>query len=144
MLCDFSTDLRCKRCGYLAKTLPLYRHCQTIEEMARDHLNAWAHGRIKIPPVRLGSMVAAGLVTIGVTEERVKKIVGRDCGCAKRKNRLDAASEGFTKVIESAANRILDAVAPHPVDESDVVALAQSIAKSPLTNQGLKDRAAGL
>ena len=144
MLCQFDEEtLRCPRCGYLAKKIPLYRHCQTIEEMARSHLDAWAHGRIKIPPLRLGSMIAAGLTTIGVTEERVKKIIGKDCGCAARKSKLDAVGEGVTTAIQSAANRALDAALPHPVTESDVAALAQSIAASPLTNQGLKDKAAG-
>lgn len=143
MLCEFDdTTLRCSRCGFAAKTLPHYRHCQTIEEMARAHLNAWSHGRIKIPPLRLGSMIAAGLTTIGVTEDRVKKIVGKDCGCAARKNKLDAVGEGMTTAIQSAANRALDAVLPHPVTEADVAALAQAIASSPLTNHGLKRKAA--
>jgi hypothetical protein len=143
MLCQFDHDtLRCPRCGFLAKKLPHYRNCQTIEEMARSHLDAWAHGRIRIPPLRLGSMIAAGLTFVGVTEERVKKLVG-DCGCAKRKNKLDAVGEGVTNAIQSTANRALDAMLPHPISEDDVAALAQSIAASPLTNQGLKDRAAG-
>jgi hypothetical protein len=143
MLCAFDSDtLRCPRCGFIVKKLPHYRHCQTIEEQARTHLDAWAHGRIKIPPARLGSWIAAGLTTIGITEERVKKIIG-DCGCAKRKNKLDAFGEGVTTAIQSTANRALDAILPHPITEDDVAALAQSIAASPLTNQGLKDRAAG-
>lgn len=141
MLCDFDdTTLRCSRCGFIAKSLPHYRHCQTIEEMARSHLDAYAHGRIQIPPMRLGSIIAAGLTSIGVTEERVKKLVG-DCGCAARKNRLDAVGESVTTAIQSTANRLLDAVLPHPVSEGDVAALAQAIASSPLVNPGLKDRA---
>jgi len=144
MLCNFEDGtLRCRRCGYTASKLPLYRHCQTIEEIARAHLDALARGRIRIPPLRLGSMIAAGLTTIGVTEERVKKIVGKDCGCAARKNKLDAVGEGVTTAIQSVANRAIDAVLPHPVTEADVAALAQSIASSPLTNHGLKERAAG-
>jgi hypothetical protein len=143
MLCNFEHDtLRCTRCGFLARKLPTYRKCRTIEEMARERLDAWAHGRIKIPPARLGSWIAAGLTTIGITEERVKKIIG-DCGCAKRKNKLDALGEGVTTAIQSTANRALDAILPHPITEDDVAALAQSIAASPLTNQGLKDKAAG-
>jgi hypothetical protein len=143
MLCDFTPDtLRCPRCGFLAKSLPHYRNCQTIEELARTHINAWSHGRIRIPPARLGSWIAAGLTAVGITPERVKKIVG-DCGCARRKNKLDALGEGVTTAIQSTANRALDAILPHPITEDDVAALAQSIAASPLTNQGLKDKAAG-
>jgi hypothetical protein len=143
MLCNFNPDtLRCSRCGFLADKLPQYRQCQTIEEQARAHLDAWAHGRIKIPPLRLGSMIAAGLTTIGVTEERVKKLVG-DCGCARRKNKLDALGEGLSNAVSASANRALDAILPHPFSEADVAAMSQSIADSPLTNQGLKDKAAG-
>lgn len=143
MLCQFrEPDLRCPRCGYVAKTTPYYRNCQTIDEMARATLDAWSHGRIKVPPLRLGSMVAAGLAAVGVTEERVKRIVG-DCGCTARKNKLDAAGEGLSNAIAATANRALDTMLPHPVTEDDVAALANSIANSPLTNQGLKDRAAG-
>jgi hypothetical protein len=143
MLCDFDTDtLRCPRCGFIATKLPHYRQCQTIEEQARAHLEAWSHARIKIPPLRLGSMIAAGLNMVGVTEERVKKLVG-DCGCSQRKNKLDQVGEGVTQAISATANRALDAIIPHPVTEDDVAAVAQAIADSPLTNQGLKDKAAG-
>lgn len=144
MLCNFDPDtIRCRRCGFLAKSLPHYRNCQTIEEMARANLDAWSHGRIKIPPARLGSWIAAGLTAVGVTEERVKRVVG-DCGCSRRKNKLDALGEVASKAVQAAANKALDAMLPHPVTEDDVASLAQSIASSPLTNQGLRDKAAGL
>jgi hypothetical protein len=143
MLCDFDADsLRCLRCGFLSEKLPQYRQCQTIEEMARSHLDAWAHGRIRVPPVRLGSIIAAGLNLVGVTEERVKKMVG-DCGCSRRKNTLDAAGESLSNAVSRVANKALDAIVPHPVTEDEVAALAQSIAENPLTNRGLKERAAG-
>lgn len=144
MLCQLDeTTLRCPRCGFLAKSLPHYRNCQTIEEMARHYVSAMARSRIKIPPLRLGSAIAAGLTMVGVTEDRVKKIVGGDCGCAARKSKLDAVGEGVSKTIERAANAALEAVLPYGVTEDDVAAVAQSIAASPLTNQGLKDKAAG-
>jgi predicted XRE-type DNA-binding protein len=34
-------------------------------------------------------MVAAGLSAVGITEERVSKLVGGDCGCSKRKQLLN-------------------------------------------------------
>jgi hypothetical protein len=37
----------------------------------------------------LGDMVAAGLSAVGITEERVSKLVGGDCGCSKRKQLLN-------------------------------------------------------
>lgn len=38
----------------------------------------------------LGDMVKAGLSAIGITEERVTKAIGRECGCSKRAEKLNA------------------------------------------------------
>lgn len=38
----------------------------------------------------LGDMVASGLSTVGITKERVSKLVGGDCGCQKRQEALNA------------------------------------------------------
>ena len=38
----------------------------------------------------LGDMVAAGLSAVGITKERVSKLAGGDCGCAKRQAALNA------------------------------------------------------
>lgn len=32
----------------------------------------------------LGDMVAAGLSAVGITEERVSRVLGKPCGCKKR------------------------------------------------------------
>ena len=37
----------------------------------------------------LGDMVAAGLSAVGITKERVSKLAGGDCGCAKRQAALN-------------------------------------------------------
>ena len=37
----------------------------------------------------LGDMVATGLSAVGITKERVSKILGRDCGCPKRQEALN-------------------------------------------------------
>ena len=37
----------------------------------------------------LGDYVAKGLSAVGVTPEKVSKVIGRDCGCNKRKQRLN-------------------------------------------------------
>jgi hypothetical protein len=34
-------------------------------------------------------MVKAGLSAIGITEERVSKAIGRECGCSKRAEKLN-------------------------------------------------------
>lgn len=41
------------------------------------------------PPKGLGDMVASGLSSIGITKERVSKLAGGDCGCAKRQQALN-------------------------------------------------------
>jgi hypothetical protein len=37
----------------------------------------------------LGDMVAAGLSAVGITKERVSKMLGKPCGCAKRQKMLN-------------------------------------------------------
>jgi hypothetical protein len=37
----------------------------------------------------LGDIVKAGLSAIGITEERVTKAIGRECGCSKRAEKLN-------------------------------------------------------
>jgi hypothetical protein len=37
----------------------------------------------------LGDMVGAALATVGVTEDRVSKWLGRPCGCKRRKEKLN-------------------------------------------------------
>ena len=37
----------------------------------------------------LGDMVAAGLSSVGITKERVSAIVGGDCGCHERQQKLN-------------------------------------------------------
>jgi hypothetical protein len=40
-------------------------------------------------PFGLGDMVAAGLSAIGITKERVSAVVGGDCGCGARQQKLN-------------------------------------------------------
>ena len=44
------------------------------------------------PPAEpgLGDMVAAGLSAVGITKERVSKVLGRPCNCGKRQEALNA------------------------------------------------------
>lgn len=37
----------------------------------------------------LGDMVASGLSSVGITKERVSAIVGGDCGCGERQQKLN-------------------------------------------------------
>ena len=44
----------------------------------------------------LGDMVAAGLAAVGITPERVSKVLGvKDCGCGKRKQALNELGRKF-------------------------------------------------
>lgn len=100
MMCDFNADtLRCRRCGYLAKRLPTYRVCRTIPEMAVKIATEQTTRRIAVPPLPLGTAVSRGLAAFGVTPQRIKKAIGRDCGCDKRKAILDAAGAADRKSV---------------------------------------------
>ena len=41
------------------------------------------------PRPGLGDAVAAGLSAVGITPERVSKVIGKPCGCNKRKRALN-------------------------------------------------------
>jgi len=41
------------------------------------------------PKAGLGDMVASALSAIGITKERVALVVGGDCGCSKRQEKLN-------------------------------------------------------
>jgi len=79
-------EARCRERGY---TLDAVRACIvaedgdtiTVDEMHKDYPRA---------KPGLGDMVAAGLSAIGITKERVSKVVGGDCGCKQRQEALNA------------------------------------------------------
>lgn len=43
----------------------------------------------------LGDMVAAGLSAVGITKERVSRVLGRPCGCGKRQAKLNDLGRRF-------------------------------------------------
>jgi hypothetical protein len=63
----------CCRCGFkiCGVKLPVYRLCDVQ------------------PSPGLGDRVASSLSAIGITKERVSKLAGGDCGCAKRQAALN-------------------------------------------------------
>jgi hypothetical protein len=140
LMCEFDAHtFKCYRCGYLAKRLPTYRVCRTITEMAQQIATDHATKRISIPPIAIGTSAAKALSFVGITPRRVKKVIGKDCGCDKRKATLDNFGAAVSSVIERAANGILNAVLPSPVGADDVAAIANSLQASQFTNAGLKD-----
>ncbi len=78
---------RCRERGY---TLDAVRPCivsQDGDTIAVDE----THPAYPRPRPGLGDLVAAGLDAIGITKERVNRMVGGDCGCGKRQAALNAA-----------------------------------------------------
>lgn len=46
-------------------------------------------------PKGLGDYVATGLSAVGITPEKVSKVIGKPCGCNKRKERLNKLGKKF-------------------------------------------------
>ena len=139
VMCQFdATTLQCVRCGYQAKKFKTFRVCRTIPEIAREISRHSSTQRISLPPLRIGSAVSSALSTIGITPNFAKAIIGKDCGCDRRKAWLDSFGAALSSTISGAANAVLNAVIPHPVSDDEVADIAQGIHDSPLTNAGLK------
>lgn len=51
------------------------------------------------PRVYLGSAIADALARVGITEQAVSALIGRPCGCAARRRRLDQWSEWAERVL---------------------------------------------
>ena len=78
-------EARCRQRGY---TLDEVRACivsQDGDQITVDETHP-AYPRAK---PGLGDMVAAGLSAIGITEQRVSKVLGRPCGCSNRAEALN-------------------------------------------------------
>lgn len=85
------------------KNATWHRLCQTRS----DYRAAWDEGygpgqigtarrkprKLRRKRVRLGDIVSKALALVGVTEERVTEWLGRPCGCAKRRKRLNDLHE---------------------------------------------------
>ena len=137
-MCDFNSDsMRCSRCGYLAESLPTYRVCHTLEEIARHYLHTASSNRIRVPPIRLGDAVSSALEYVGVTKERVSKAIGKDCGCKQKQDTLNLIGMSVSGAVNNAANKVINALLPNPYSDDEVASLANSLAKNPETNKGL-------
>jgi hypothetical protein len=66
-------------------------------------------------PLQLGDAVEKALTAVGITSERVTAFLGRECGCAERKEKLNRlsswAASFFTGTAEPIENIIPPAVA---------------------------------
>ena len=78
-------DMRCVERGY---TLDEVRPCIVSEDGDTITVDE-KHPAYPRRKPGLGDMVAAGLSAVGITKERVSKLAGGDCGCAKRQAALN-------------------------------------------------------
>jgi hypothetical protein len=78
-------EARCRERGY---TLDEVRACIVSQDGDRITVDE-THPAYPRKKPGLGDMVAAGLSAVGITKERVSKILGKQCGCAKRQEKLN-------------------------------------------------------
>ena len=78
-------EARCRERGY---TLDEVMPCVVAQDGDQWTIDV-DHPAYPRPKPGLGDMVAAGLSAVGITKERVSKLVGGDCGCAKRQEALN-------------------------------------------------------
>lgn len=99
MDCIIGDDLRCTRCGRVAKTKALRRNCGPRPKRA-----ALARG--------LGDVLADGLAAVGITKKRAQAVASAmgfaDCGCKQRQQALNdvGASLGFPAGRGSPVDRL--------------------------------------
>jgi hypothetical protein len=56
-------------------------------------------------PKGLGDHVETALTSLGITKERVEKFVGRPCGCAERRERLNALGRWAVRILQGKTDR---------------------------------------
>jgi hypothetical protein len=86
MLCQLdqlsSGQWRCTECGKVTK---------------RSYPKAPVQKCNEIKPAGLGDRIASGLSAIGITKDRVSRVIGRPCGCGKRQAKLNRLGECVAK-----------------------------------------------
>jgi hypothetical protein len=82
---------RCRERGY---TLDEVRAC-IVSQDGDDITVDETHPAFPRARPGLGDLVKSGLSAIGITEERVSKVIGRPCGCGGRAEMLNAAGAKY-------------------------------------------------
>lgn len=59
----------------------------------------------------LGDLIGAALAAVGVTEERVSRLLGKGCHCGERKARLNALDAWARRVVSGKTERARDYLA---------------------------------
>jgi hypothetical protein len=55
--------------------------------------------RARLPAIGLGDRVSQALSLVGITEQRVSKLLGRPCGCSKRREALNRLGRRLRKTL---------------------------------------------
>lgn len=66
---------------------------------------------------KLGDVIEKALATVGITEERVTKVLGKPCGCKARKERWNRLSLWAARVVTGKtedAEKYLDEILQEP------------------------------
>jgi len=110
MYCKVNPETKtCDRCGRTLNNAKAKRICINEQDRARAFERITKGPRIAVPRIFLGEKVQGLLRSIGITEERVKKILNvKDCGCSRRKKTLDDVSEELAFRLEVFLNRAAD------------------------------------
>jgi hypothetical protein len=120
MLCDFVFDadgdrLRatCARCGRVVrvKSRRVFAACRAAEvPLTAEQLAAVVKSGAEPDgwrPWPIGDAVQRGLAAVGITEERIQRMIGgRDCGCGARAAALNAYGERLQRRIRGAAKAV--------------------------------------
>lgn len=61
-------------------------------------------------PFQLGDAISTALSSVGITEDRVSKWLGRPCGCAKRRKKLNELSDWAIMVATNTAKNPKEAI----------------------------------
>ena len=103
-----STDDLLRRCRKRGYTLDEVRSCIVAEHDDGTITVDETHPAYPHPRKGWGDHVADGLAAVGITKERVSKLVGRDCGCAKRQAALNAIGRKVTNFLRGTDGKKLD------------------------------------
>jgi hypothetical protein len=139
VMCEFSDDLTCRRCGYKARQKKTYRECKTLDELATHLAKVTTPPWVPVPNPMLGDRVANALAYFGVTKSRVSAAVGGDCGCEKRQAGLNKLGGVAAKAVEVVLDRAVAAVIGDRVQDGAAEAIRGQLMLSQDVNAGLKD-----
>ena len=88
-------EARCRQRGYTLEQVAACIVSRDGDTVTVDENHpAYPHAR-----KGLGDRVADGLAAVGITKERVSKLVGKDCGCQKRQEALNRLGQRAAEAV---------------------------------------------